>query len=756
MPSRNFPYTIIYLTNMRVPTEKAHGLATAKICEAFVDAGVNLELVAPKLRRTQQGDFFDYYKLKNRFPIFLLPTIDFLKFGVFQKAAFLVQLFLFCVAATLFCLKHYGGRKERIVFFSHDSVPLFFISFFFPNIFYDIHHFPGKSFVYNRVMRKSVGFAVQTRWKVQALAKEFGVPEKKIVYWPNGTDAKEFDISVTMNVARRMLGLPEDKKIILYTGQLFDWKGVKTLLSAAPLLPSNVLVYSVGGGEEDVRRIQATLPTARDQKIRYVPFQPHEKIPLWLRAADVLVLPNTGKQKVSLYYTSPMKLFEYMASGTPIVASNIPSIREVLHEKTGFFMNPDDSRSCADAIMGVLNNKEAYKVGEAAKQEVQKYTWDTRAQKILDFMEARLQKRGLWICFLAHNTHGDNGGGVLASKIIEGLTEFLPAKHSVITTVPGGLFDSQPLLASPREAVFKNFFAIRSLFSSCDIVHAFDIFPFGLIASIIGLGLNKKIIITATGSGSLVPLYSFWYGPLSAWVCRHADAVVAISRFTRDEILKKIPKLSIQVINPGIVPESSVNRELSLAVRRYQPYILSVGALRWRKGYGITIRAFAKIKKSFPDLHYVIVGKRYTDKEYQKLQKIIAEERLEKSVHILDSINDERDKQELYRGAELFALLSQNTNHDVEGFGIVFLEAAAAGLPVVGSRGCGAEDAVQDGINGILVNKRDGNAFADAVIRILRSNELKKRMSEASLAFVRENTWKKKYTQYIEVYRKTV
>src|SRR3989344_2354492 len=254
---------IIYIANTRLPTEKAHGLATMKICEAFVRAGAELELIVPKLWR-HPGD---------------------------------------------------------------------------PFVFYDIHHFPSKNFMYQRVMKKSSGFAVQTRWKILALGKQFAVPENKIVYWPNGTDVEKFSAGISKDEARKKLGLSINEKIILYTGALFDWKGVNTLVLAVGQLFLEAKVYIVGGATIDVKNLKKRLPEANNPRIVFVPFQPHEMMPFWCKAADVLVLPNTGKQKVSLYYTSPMKLFEYLVSGTPMVVSNIPSITEIVDNSSAFINN---------------------------------------------------------------------------------------------------------------------------------------------------------------------------------------------------------------------------------------------------------------------------------------------------------------------------------------------------------------------------------------------------------------------------------
>lgn len=116
--------------------------------------------------------------------------------------------------------------------------------------------------------------------------------------------------------------------------------------------------------------------------------RPHQEIPYWLKAADVLVLPNSAKEKISRFYTSPLKLFEYMASGTPIVASDLPSIREVLNEKNAVLVKPDSPEFLTAGIMKVLENPYlSDKISKQAFQDVQNYTWEKRAEKILRFIK---------------------------------------------------------------------------------------------------------------------------------------------------------------------------------------------------------------------------------------------------------------------------------------------------------------------------------------------------------------------------------
>lgn len=379
---------IFYVTNARLPTEKAHGLATVKLCEALAKQGAEVTIFAPRRLNSLRGDVYEYYRAERNFKIFYLPCLDLIWLGFGQRFFFLLQLFSFSIIAAswLFIRYRLFGSLRGAVIFSHDHIPLFFASFFASRIFYDIHHYPEHTVFYERVLNSAFAIGVQTRWKMDALFRDFGVPQGKIVYWPNGTDVERFDIAVSREEARVKLGLAHEQKIALYTGSLQRWKGVETLIQASEFLSAGTAVYIVGRSSSEIAALQ---PKAKSQKLKavFAGQRPWAEIPLWLKAADVLVLPNTGREKVSRFYTSPMKLFEYMASGRPIVASDIPSIREIVNDGMVFFAAPDDPRSFARAIREVLDNPdEALRRAERARQESQKYTWETRAKKILGRM----------------------------------------------------------------------------------------------------------------------------------------------------------------------------------------------------------------------------------------------------------------------------------------------------------------------------------------------------------------------------------
>ena len=376
---------IVYVTSTRMPTEKAHGLATVKLAEAIASLGSEVDIICPKLWRKNNKNTFDYYGVKNNFKIIKVWVIDLMPLKFFEKFLFLIQVLTFSLFSTFYCLFKYW--REDVIYFSHDYIPLYFLTFISKNVFYDIHHYPGNNFMYKRLMSKAFAFAVQTRWKIKELNKDFNIDESKIVYWPNGTDVDQYNIALSKFDVRNKLNLPQDKKIVLYTGQLFDWKGGDTLIRSITKLNEDAIIYIVGGAKNDVERLKNNIPDANDERVVFIPFQSREKMPLWMKAANVLVIPNTGKQKVSLYYTSPMKLFEYMASNRPIVASKLPSIMEVLHETNALLIEPEDVSALRAGITFVFNNQEeSNRRAEEGKRTVVKYTWEKRGASIADFI----------------------------------------------------------------------------------------------------------------------------------------------------------------------------------------------------------------------------------------------------------------------------------------------------------------------------------------------------------------------------------
>ncbi|MFC6835093.1 glycosyltransferase family 4 protein [Halomarina ordinaria] len=186
--------------------------------------------------------------------------------------------------------------------------------------------------------------------------------------------------------AREELGLPLAEKFVMYTGHLYPRKGVQFLAEVAREIQGTVLV--VGGYQEDIDRIQSQVPTT--DNLEFTGFVEPSRIHTYQLSADVLVAPYTREA----WMPSPLKLFEYMATGNPIVASSIPTIEEVLtHERNGLLVPPGDADQLGDEINRLLDDRElASEIAATARNDVEQYTWTKRASDILDFIEQKVNR----------------------------------------------------------------------------------------------------------------------------------------------------------------------------------------------------------------------------------------------------------------------------------------------------------------------------------------------------------------------------
>lgn len=365
---------ILYIANARIPTEKAHGIQIMKMCEAFSNLGHDVTLVVPWRFNPIKEDSFVYYGVKKIFRIKKIPSIDLVKFG---KFGFLIQTFSFAESVSWYVL-----FKKVDVVYSRDEIASFYIALFRKKVCWEVHTGKYNFFVRNMLNRLR-GIVVISNG-LKKFYKEKGVLSDRILVAPDGVDVDLFDTDLRKEECRKKLNLPCDKKLVMYTGHLYEWKGVYTLAESSQYLNKGELVVFVGGTEENIKEFKKKYRNVKN--ILVVGRKSYVDIPLYLKAADVLVLPNSAKEDISRFYTSPMKLFEYMASGTPIVASNLPSIREVLNGNNSILVEPDNPIALASSIKDVLVNVTSAKVhGQQAYKDVLEYSWTKRAQKILDF-----------------------------------------------------------------------------------------------------------------------------------------------------------------------------------------------------------------------------------------------------------------------------------------------------------------------------------------------------------------------------------
>lgn len=374
---------IFLIFHGRFPGEKAAAIFAAKDAEAFADEGVEVIFLAPRRIGRYRINPYDYYKIRRNFRVVYLPVLDLMFLPFAYKLFFWISFISFSVSSFFYTL---FSATHKDVIYSNEPLPLFFASFVFPLTFYEMQDFPeSKIRLFGLILRRICFISLSNHWKMEEMKKVFSVKSDKMLYEPNAVDLSEFDILVDKEEARKKLLLPSDKKLVVYTGHLYGWKGVDTLALAARGLPPEYLVFFVGGTNEDQNRFKKKYGDSKN--IIIAGLKPHSEIPLWQKAADVLVLPNTAKEKISKYYTSPMKLFEYMASRRPIIASRIPSLVGVVDDKSVVFVEPDSPDDLAKAIKNTCeDSKIADSVSSSAYELVKNYTWEKRAQRIIRFI----------------------------------------------------------------------------------------------------------------------------------------------------------------------------------------------------------------------------------------------------------------------------------------------------------------------------------------------------------------------------------
>ena len=361
---------IYYVANMRLPTEKAHGVQIMKMCEAFARQGAIVELVVPNRRTHITGDPFVYYGVEENFSITRLSVIDSVSFG---RLGFLLETLSFAVSAFFHIRGTYAdaifGRDETILF------PLSFLSV--RKIIWETH--TGAWNYVARKMSKRASAIITISQGLKDFYLKHGVAKEKLFVAHDGVDLADYEISLSQKEARAHLGLPDEKRIALYVGRLDGWKGVDTLYASAHFLPEDIMHVVIGGDDKDLGMLREMHP-----KVRFLGYRPYTELARNLRAADVLVLPNNGKNEISVSFTSPLKLFAYMASGLPIVASDLPSLREILDEETATLVEADSPLALAEGIQRVFSVPQRAEIhGKNAKQKVQAYSWEKRAQAIL-------------------------------------------------------------------------------------------------------------------------------------------------------------------------------------------------------------------------------------------------------------------------------------------------------------------------------------------------------------------------------------
>jgi len=278
---------------------------------------------------------------------------------------------------------HIYCREDRLMFFIIIWCRVLRLN---PKFYFEAH-IVHVGFAFAWLLRKVDGMVVITHGLKEDLIRK-GLLESRTTIAPDGVDLERFIHLPDRLTLRKKYDLPVDKILIGYAGSFggyYAWKGVDILLTAARMAPSKWHFMLIGGRPSEISELRDTFDATNVSiEGQWDP----KNVPEFLAAMDVLVIPNKKGNVISERHTSPMKLFEYMASGVPAVASDLTSIREIANEEEVAFFTPNDPESLVRAIEYVLENPdESLTRAEKARIKMRDYSWKSRAETILAFLK---------------------------------------------------------------------------------------------------------------------------------------------------------------------------------------------------------------------------------------------------------------------------------------------------------------------------------------------------------------------------------
>jgi phosphatidyl-myo-inositol dimannoside synthase len=279
------------------------------------------------------------------------------------------------------------------------------------------------------------------------------------------------------------------------------------------------------------------------------------------------------------------------------------------------------------------------------------------------------------------------------------------------------------------------------------VVHCGRAQPEGVPALLARLVWNgPPYLFWAHGEDISAALSSRQFAATMRMVYGHASAAIANSRNTADLLASTgWLQAAIHVVYPGVDaarfhPKADRGGLRATLAGPDEVLLLSVARLQKRKGHDLVLRAVDRLRRDMPKLRYVIVG---DGAERMNLQQLARELRLESNVTFAGEVVD--DVLPAYFAAcDIFVLPTRLETYDFEGFGIVYLEAAAAGKPAIGGRNGGVPEAIQEGVTGMLVEGENVEELTAVLHTLCESRELRRRLGEAGRErATREFTWQR-------------
>jgi len=369
---------IACITPSRIPSNTANSIQVMKVSQALAQIGHDVHLWAPGAQKHPWSELSATYGLTTPFEVTWQSS---------QPAFKRYDLSLTALNAA-------AAWRADLVYTWLPQVSLLALMRKMPVVL-EVHDRPTGRFGpwLLRQTVKNTGkkrIAVITHALAKVLQKEFRlvIRPDDLVIAPNGVDLERFEALPEPHVARAQLGLPVEPITAVYTGHLYAGRGIELVFGLAKAFPQ-VNFLLVGGNSDSVESSRRAAAAAGLQNITFTGFIPNQRLPLFQSAGDILLMPygrviagSSGGNSADI--CSPMKMFEYLATGRAILCSDLPVFHEVLNEQNTAFCQVDELESWIAGFTRLIREPDIInRLGLQAKIDAQRYNWKARASAIL-------------------------------------------------------------------------------------------------------------------------------------------------------------------------------------------------------------------------------------------------------------------------------------------------------------------------------------------------------------------------------------
>ena len=620
-----------------------------------------------------------------------------------------------------------------------------------------------------------------------------GIDAERILAYPNGVDPIIFDPDRfspdDIAMARQRFKIPADAVVATFVGTFGHWHGAEILAQTLRqlaktdvewLAESKLHVLFIGDGVKrpDVEKILAAPELHSFFTIAGLIAQ--EETPLFMAASDILLSPHIPNPDGSAFFGSPTKLFEYLSTGRPVIASDLYQIGEVLkgcpsvddlataaeqpdEEQCGVLVSPEDTDELSAALRFLVDNPAWRRAAgaKARRRALARYTWGHHVEAILGRLQTVLAKDAVLypvppshrpIRILVNGLHSKSGGGV---TYLQNMLPLLAADsavevHLCIHQDQRGILPKDIGNVSVHCLSFKSGFwrlafweqyELPRLARRIDAEVTFSPANYGPL-----LAPNPVILLRNALSVGFVERrpakIAYWMGvyfgtALSLLVCRRA---ISVSNYALRSVGGGLLRLVGERIS--IIPHG-VAKIFSPANSERQDFLLAVSDIYVQKNLRNLLYALVKLRAGRPGIKLKIAGRPIDKGYFDSLRKIVKRQGLHEQVEFLGQVSPD-ELAGLYRRCAVFVFPSS-----IETFGNPLVEAMASGAPIASSNSAAMPEVVGDAA--LFFDPADVDGMAAALDRLLKDAELRRGLGARALANSGDFSWPKTAARTLDV-----